>query len=294
MQPSVSRVMWKATEPVHAMVYFAPEPQEEYRAIGLDSEANRAVGYFPPRAAAMGAVSWPVVQATFFNFSELAVQFGMAGVWDKVTPEQVTQARYRGVDRALRRALGDAIAGPEIEEATALARTASEGCTPYGRPLYAANAGLAWPDEPHLQLWHAITLLREYRGDGHIAALVADGLTGLQAAIMHVVQGDLWSRKALQATRVYTDDEWDVAVAQLAERGLLTPDAKFTDLGTKHRQQVEDVTDELALPAWKHLGEQGCARLRELVQPLSDLVIASGSFPLAKPAAAKPAAVSPV
>ena len=284
MNPTVSRTMWRAMEPVHAMVYFAPEPQEEYLALGLDAKANRAVGYFPARAAAMGAVTWPVVQATFFNFSALAVQFGMAGVWDLTTPAQVSAARYRGVDRALRRSLGEAVAGVEMEEAADLARTASEGCTPYGRPLYAANAGLPWPVEPHLQLWHAITLLREFRGDGHIAALVADGLTGLQAAVMHVAQGDLWSRKALQTTRAYSDEEWDEAVAYLVARGWLTPEGGFTALGTERRQAVEDLTDELALPAWEHLGEQGCTRLAELTRPLSDLVIASGSFPLAKTA----------
>ena len=286
MEPTVSRTMWQAMEPVHAMVYFAPEPQEEYLALGLDSKANRAVGYFPARAAAMGAVTWPVVQATFFNFSPLAVQFGMAEVWDRVTPTQVSEARYRGADRMLRRALGAAIAGPEMDEAVALARTASEGCTAYGRPLYAANAGLAWPEEPHLQLWHAITLLREFRGDGHIAALVADGLTGLQAAVLHVAQGDLWSRRALQATRVYSDDEWEGAVAELVDRGCLNADGEFTERGKERRQAVEDLTDELALPAWQHLGDQGCLRLAELTRPLSDLVIASGSFPLAKTAVA--------
>ena len=285
MEPTVSRTMWKAMEPIHAMVYFAHEPQEEYLALGLDAKANRAVGYFPPRAAAMGAVSWPVVQATFFNFSPLAVQLGMDGVWDRVIPAQVSEARYRGVDRALRRVFGEAVAGAEMEEAVVLARTASEGCTAYGRPLYAANAGLAWPEAPHLQLWHAITLLREFRGDGHIAALVADGLSGLQAAVLHVAQGDMWSRRALQATRVYSDEEWEAAVAELVERGWLAADGSFTELGRQRRQAVEDLTDELALPAWQHLGEVGCLRLAELTRPLSRLVIASGSFPLAKPAA---------
>jgi len=166
VKPEVSRTTWLALEPFHAMVYFTPDPQEQYAAIGLDSSQNRAIGYFPARAAAMGAVSWPVVQATFFNFSALAVQFGMAGVWEKVTPQQVLDARYRGVDHALRRLCGDLLDGPEVVEALTLARTACEGCTPYGRPLYAGNAGLPWPAEPHLALWHAVTLLREFRGDG--------------------------------------------------------------------------------------------------------------------------------
>lgn len=282
MNPTVSRRMWWAMEPIHAMVYFAPEPQEQYAALGLDVINNRAAGYFPARAAAMGAVTWPVVQATFFNFSPLAVQFGMTGVWDLTTPQDLLAARYRGVDQALRRACGAALDGPEVVEAADLARLASTGCVPHGRPLYAAHAGVAWPSEPHLQLWHAITLLREFRGDGHIAALVSAGLSGLQAAVLHVAQGDLATRKGLQSTRAYSDQEWDEAVAGLVDRGWLTTDGAFTDLGRKHREQVEESTDELALPAWERLGEDGCDRLRALVIPLSALVVAGGSFPLVK------------
>ena len=279
MKPEVARITWRALEPVHAMIYFVPDAQEEYAAIGLDSKANRALGYFPARAAAMGAVTWPVVQATFFNFSAFAVQFGITGVWERLTPQQVLDARYRGVDRALTRLCGDLLG--DLDEAIALARTASEGCTPYGRPLYAAHAGLPWPEAPHLQLWHAITLLREFRGDGHIAALVAAGVSGLESAVMHVAQGDLWTRKPLQATRVYSDEEWDGAVAGLVARGWLNADGSFTDAGRQARQDVEDQTDVLALPAWERIGEDGCARLRVLVQPLSDAIVANGGFPLA-------------
>lgn len=281
MKPEVSRTTWRALEPFHAMVYFTPDPQEEYAAIGLDSAQNRAIGYFPARAAAMGAVSWPVVQATFFNFSPLAVQFGMAGVWEKVTPQQVLDARYRGVDRALRRLCGDLLDGQDVAEALTLARTACEGCTPYGRPLYAGNAGLAWPAEPHLALWHAITLLREFRGDGHIAALVSEGVTGLEAAVLHVAQGDLWTRRPLQASRAYSDDEWDGAIAQMQERGWLDEQGAFTEQGRASRQRVEDATDVLALPAWERIGEDGCARLRGLMTPLVQAIVDGGGFPLA-------------
>ena len=282
LDPEVARNTWKALEPLHAMIYFTAEPQEEYQALGLDSKANRAVGYFPARAAAMGAVTDAVVQATFFNFSPLAVAFGMADVWTRVTPEQVQSARFRGADRALRRLCGDLLDGPDVVEAVELARTAAAGCTPYGRPLYAANAGLAWPQAPHLQLWHAITLLREFRGDGHICALVVDGLTGLEAAVLHVAQADLWTRGPLQATRAYSDEEWDGAVAALQVRGWLDGDAQFTDQGRAARQRVEDLTDRLALPSWERIGADGCTRLRELVAPLVKAVVDNGGFPLVK------------
>ncbi len=265
-------------EPYHAMIYFAREPQEEYTALGFDVAANRAVGYFPARAAAMGRVGPGVVQATFFNFSRLAVDFGLAGAWDVAGPEQLLAARLRGADRALRRLCGDLLNDPSVAEAAALARTATTGCTPYGRPLYAAHADLPWPDPPHLALWHAVTLLREFRGDGHVAALVGEGITGLEAAVLHVALGDSWTRKGLQATRAYSDEEWDGAVAALVARGWLTPDARFTDAGQAHRQRVEDATDRLALPAWEALGEDGARRLRRLVRPLTAAVVDGGGL----------------
>ena len=274
MDPSTSRTTWQALEPVHAMVYFAPEPQEEYAALGLDVTGTRALGYFPARAAALGRVGPGPVQATFFNFSRLAVEAGMTGVWDRVSPEQLVEARRRGVDRALRRLCGPLLDRPEVAEAVELARTAAQGCTPYGRPLYAAHADLPEPELPHVRLWHAITLLREFRGDGHVAVLVAEGVSGLESAVLHVALGDSWSRRGLQSTRAYSDEEWDGAVARLVDRGWLRPDGTFTDEGRAHRRHVEDRTDALALPAWEHLGEAGCARLRELVEPLSDAVVA--------------------
>jgi hypothetical protein len=276
MDPSVSRDTWRTLEPVHAQVYFAKENREEYSQLGYDLKANPLAGYFPARAAAMGAVNAATVQATFFNFSEIAVVLGMDRAWEIASPEQVLAARYRGADRALRRFCGDLLDSPDVVEAVDLARTATEGCTPYGRPLYAGNAAVAWPDVPHLQLFHAITLLREFRGDGHIAALVVEGITGLEAAVMHVAQGDSWSREPLRKTRVYTSEQWDDAEARLRLRGWLDASAQFTDAGREVRQRIEDRTDELALPPWEHLGEAGCERLRELVRPLSRAVVDGG------------------
>ena len=276
MDPNVSRKTWRALEPVHAQVYFARENREEYTALGYDVKANPLAGYFPARAAAMGSVNAATVQATFFNFSEIAVVFGMDRAWEIASPEQVLAARYRGADRALRRLCGDLLDTPDVVEAAALARTATEGCTPYGRPLYAGNASVPWPDVPHLQLFHAITLLREFRGDGHIAALVVEGISGLEAAVMHVAQGDSWTREPLRKTRVYTAEQWDDAETRLRDRGWLDDSSQFTDAGREVRQRIEDRTDVLALPPWEHLGEQGCERLRELVRPLSKAVVDGG------------------
>jgi hypothetical protein len=277
MSPTVSRRTWRTLEPVHAMIYFVPEGPEEYGRLGLDVEGNKASAYFPARAAALGAVPPGVVQAVFFNFSALAVQFGMAAAWETTTPAALVEARYRAADRALRRLCGDRLDTADVVEALELARTACEGCRAEGRPLYAGNADLAWPTPPHLQLWHAITLLREFRGDGHVAALTASGVSGIEAAVMHVAQGDAWTREPLRRTRGYSTEQWDTALAGLRERGWIEPDGEgFTDTGRAVRQEVEDRTDVLALPPWQHLGEAGCTRLRELVRPLSKAIVDGG------------------
>jgi hypothetical protein len=279
VDPVVSRKTWRALEPVHAMVYFVPEGPQEYAELGLDVANNRAAAYFPARAAAMGAVSPSVVQAAFFNFSAIAVQFGMAGAWEATTPAALVAARYRVADRALRRLCGDLLDSPDVVEALELARTACEACTPEGRPLYAGNADLDWPTLPHLQLFHAVTLLREYRGDGHVAALTAAGVTGLEAAVMHVAQGDAWTREPLRKTRGYSTEQWDTALAGLRERGWIVEDGEgFTHEGRRVRQDIEDRTDVLALRPWAHLGEDGCTRLRELVRPLSKAVVDNGGL----------------
>jgi len=280
VDPSVSRTTWQTLEPFHSMVYFAPEPQEEFAAIGLVVGGRVAAGYFPPRAAAMGAVSAGVVQATFFNFSRRAVDAGMVGAWERAAPPTVLAARYRGADRALRRLCAGLIDGPEVAQAGELAREACRACTPYGRPLYAAHADLEWPDLPHLALWHAIMLLREFRGDGHIAALTAQALTGLEAAVTHIAQGDRWTKDALRTTRGYSVEEWQACVDDLEARGWLDDAEQFTATGRARRKLIEDTTDVLALPPWDRIGEDGCARLRDLVRPLTEMITVNGGYPL--------------
>lgn len=276
--PGAARRCWQAVEPLHAMVYFAPEPQEEFAALGLDVKGNRAVGYFPGRAAALGAVTPGVVTALFHGFSPLAVLFGLQGVWEQVTPEQVQQARWRGAARALRRMLGDAADGPEVQELAGLLRRAAESARCDGRALAAANQALPYPEDPLLELFHAQTVLREHRGDGHVAALVHAGLTGLEALVLHVAVGDSWSRKGLQSTRAWSDEQWDAAVAGLVERGQLQPDGSFTEEGRAARAALEAETDRLAAQPYAVLGEQGCSRLQELGRPLSRAVLDAGGL----------------
>jgi hypothetical protein len=275
----LARKMWKALEPYHAMLYFAPEAREAYAAAGLK---GYWMGYFGSRAAALGPVSANIVAATFYNFHPRMVARAIPDAWRLASPEQILATRYASADAALRRLLGDQIASPEVAEAAQLARTAAEGCEVAGRPLFAAHAALPWPEQPHLALWHAATLLREYRGDGHVASLMAEGVDGCEAHVTLVGTGAV-PREAIQPHRGWSDDEWGAAEARLRGRGWLNDAGMLTEVGRAGRQAIEDRTDRLAERPWQTLGDAGCARLHALVWPLSDAVVRAGGMPLPNP-----------
>lgn len=268
MDPQIARKTWRTLEPIHGFVYFSPDAEPAYTAAGL--KPGR-MGYFASRSAPMGAVPADVVIATFFNFNPALVRSVIPEAWALATPADVLAARLLVADGGMRRMLGDAIGSPELAEAADLARQAAEvACEhPEGRPLFAGHASLPWPDEPHLVLWHAQTLLREYRGDAHIAALTLDGVSGLEALVTHAAAGDV-PEEALRTTRAYSEDEWAAGIEALASRGIVTTGPlAFTDEGRRRRDWVEQVTDERSVAPYAALGEDGCERLRSLARPFS-------------------------
>jgi hypothetical protein len=274
MDPVTARKTWRTLEPIHGAIYFAAQAAEEYRKVGLD---DRMTGYFASRAAPMGAVDAEVVIATFFNFDPDLVRRSMDGVWGRVSPAEVLAARLRGADRMIRAHAGDFVDTPELAEAAELARPAAlAACErPEGRPLFAGHASLDWPDDPHLVLWHAQSLLREYRGDGHVVALTVEGLDGCEALVTHAAAGDV-SADILRATRQRTGEDWLAAEERLRERGWLDPDLAFTELGRERREWIETRTDELAAAPYDAIGVEGCERLRTLCRPISQAMM--GAF----------------
>lgn len=278
-QSSLARRMWQVLEPCHAMIYFAPEARDAYTAAGLKGSW---MGYFASRAAALGPALAEVVAATFYNFHPRMVAKAIPDAWRLSSPERVLAARRDAADAALRRLLGDHLGSPALAEAAALARAAAEGCDVAGRPLFAAHRSLPWPDAPHVALWHAATLLREYRGDGHVAALLAEGVDGCEAHVTLVATGTL-PRAAIQPYRGWSDEEWAAAEARLRERGWIDASGALTDVGRAGRQTVEERTDRLAMRPWHALGDDGCARLRALVWPLSGAIVRQGGVPMPNP-----------
>ncbi len=274
VEPTLARKMHRTLEPYHGIVYFSAEAAAQYRALGI---TDRQMGYFASRSAPLGPVPGEVVIATFFNFAPEEVLRCIPAAWSIASPTDMLAARLAGIDATLQRILGDDVRSGEVAEAADLARIAAGACTSEGRPLHAGHASLPWPDEPHLVLWHALSLLREHRGDGHIAAMVVEGVDGCEALVIHGATGEV-PAEILKSSRVRTDEDWAAAEARLRDRGWLDESGGLTDAGRTHRQWVEDRTDELALEPWQHLGFDGSNRLRELVRPLSKAIVTSGSF----------------
>jgi hypothetical protein len=264
----------RALETVHAVGYFATETAQRFKALGLRGRD----GYFASRSAPMGPVVANVTVATFYVFSPTLVAQSIPAAWQVATPEQILGARHAGVRAALGHLLGEEVAtGADVAEAAELARTACEGLAAPGRSLYAGHAALRWPEDPLLALWHAATLLREYRGDGHVAALVLAGLSPVEAlASDGIASGTLEFQRSM---RGWTDEEWQAGVQSLIERDLAVSGTELTEGGEALRAQLDKSTDAASEDGWAHLGEEGTARLAELVRPLARTIAASGLYP---------------
>lgn len=267
---ALARGCWASIEPIHVIGYFAPEPTEAYVALGL----HPRLSYFAARSAAFGPVAPAVTVATFYVFAPWLVNKALPAAWDLATPEQVQEARREGVSVALRRVLGE----PDVSEAVAIARRVCDGLTAPGRPLYAAHSALPWPDDDLLALWHAATLVREHRGDGHVAALQTAGLRPVESLVLGGLFAD--NTAFVRKTCGWSDEEWAAGVGRLRERGLLTSEGDdLSDEGRTVRQRIEDQTDELAVEGWAHVGVDDCRRFQELTKTLRTQVLASGELP---------------
>ena len=276
--------MWHLLEPLHALLYYAPEAFDEAEALGYDT-AERWPSYFAWRSAPLGAAGPARVASAFYSFSpEMVARYVPESdgrdARESATPADVLAARLRAVDRTYRSVLGeDTVKSPELAEAAALARRAAEAAGTEGRPLAAANADLPWPEAPHLVLWQAATILREHRGDGHLAALLVAGLDPVEALVSFAAIGA--APEPVFESRGWSAAAWSAARARLAARGLVDEAGAATDEGRALRAEVERRTDELAAAPWTALGPDGTARLADLLGGPWLSAIGSGLLPAA-------------
>ncbi len=257
-----ARLMWTLFEPVHAVSYFTPQARAAFEEAGLRGFWR---GYFAGRTAPLGVTSAPVVTASFFNFAPAMVARAIPGVWALITPAEALRLRLSGAAAALRRLLGGLDA--EVVAAADLLGRAVGELDGAGRVLGAANAALPVPDDPLARLWQAATVLREHRGDGHTAALVAAGVDGCGALVLRC--GLELRREDLQPIRGWTDEQWDQARSRLVRRGWVSPEGELTDAGRDGHRRAEEATDTAAAGPWARLGPAAAAELTAVLTPIA-------------------------
>jgi hypothetical protein len=270
---SAARRLHRLVEPVHLVTYFASEPDHALMALGY---RNTWDCYFAGRAAPLGRVPAEVVHAVFYNFADGEVARHIPRVWDIASPEAALAARERGSAAALRRILGDLADAPALARAAELATKAATGAPTEGRALYAALQALRVPAEPVARLWHAATLLREHRGDGHNAILVSEGIGGTEAHVLHALSEGIPAEKFgrvhhLPAARL------TAVVAGMRARGLIDDSGWLSDAGRECKERIESRTDDLAAPACDRLTPRELAQLIADLEPISAALDAAGS-----------------
>ncbi|HEY1820674.1 MAG TPA: hypothetical protein VGG83_12170 [Trebonia sp.] len=280
MEPTVTlaRRFWAAIEPIHSIVYFAPEPLEAARKTGL---RGFWMSYFASRVAPLGPLPASAVEAMTFGFAPGIVARAIPDAWKFAAPEAVLDARLRSAPEALRQHAGAALLA-SAGELTDLLWEAVRGCRFDGRPLAAAWAGVPRPDDPVGALWLAATVLREHRGDGHVLACVAHGLRGLDATVTFAATGAI-SRAMIQPTRGWNDEDWEQSSRRLAARGLLDSGGRLTKTGGALRREAEELTDRLAAGPVERVGSTGVERAIELATPVSRHLMDTGVVPIPNP-----------
>jgi hypothetical protein len=276
-QPLTARRLFDRFEPVHALTYFAPEARAAFDAAGF---RGFWMGYFAGRSAPLGQVPVEVITAIFYNFSASHVGRALPAAWGFASPGDALRMRETSAVAALRRC--GVTGGADVETAAQLLAKAARSAPLDGRPLFAANLALPWPDEPLAALWHAATLLREQRGDAHVAALNAFGVGGRDCNVLHAV-ADRVPRDFIMLSRQYDDDEWLSCTGRLAARGVLDDADALTDSGIALKQSIEDTTDRLALGAFDALDDDELETLFRTLTPITRAVIDGGDIPAATP-----------
>lgn len=279
MEPNARR-LWKLLEPIHAVGYFSPEPVTLLKEAGY---RGYWMGYFAARSAPLGAVPAEVVHAVFYNFAFSHVSRALPDAWGFAPPEAAHAARQTGAVAALRRHLGPLADSDEVARAADLASRAALAAPPEGRALYAALRSLPVAEDPLTVLWDAATLLREHRGDGHVASLLAAGIGGRESHVFHALATGA-SPSVYATSRNIHESEWTSLVASLRSRGLVTDDGDaLTDAGLETKSRIESQTDALAATAYATLAPAEVDELISLLLPLTKAVVASGEIPQQSP-----------
>ena len=178
---------------------------------------------------------------------------------------------------ALRRILGDLVDAPGLARAAELLAQASTSAPMEGRVMYAGLRALSMPEEPVARLWHAANMLREHRGDGHIAALVSERIGGTEAHVLSALASGIYPAKSFGRIHHLPEARLAEVMDGLRDRGLLDASGRFTDAGRATKDRIESLTDALAEAPYVDLEPRQLDRLIALLEPISRRLAATGS-----------------
>ncbi|HEY2222667.1 SCO6745 family protein [Actinomycetospora sp.] len=270
----LARRMFELFEPICLVNFFSDEPNEAMAAIGL---RNYWDGYFAGRSAPLGKVPADVVHALFYSFAEGEAARHLPRVWDRVTPEEALAARERGCVAALRRIVGDLADSDGLARAADLLTTAAVSAPSEGRAMYAALRALPIPDEPVARLWHAADMLREHRGDGHVAACIGEGIGGTESHMLSALAMGIYPAESFGRVHHLPKARLAAVMDGLRARDLIDASGHFTDSGRATRERIEALTDRLAEAPYDGLAPGVRDELVAVLEPISGVLVAAGS-----------------
>ena len=267
--------MFELLEPICLVTFFADECNEEMAALGHRTYWD---GYFASRAAPLGRVPSQVVHAAFYSFADGEAARHIPRVWETIPPEASIAARLRGSTASLRRILGDElVSSPGLTRAADLTTKAATSAPMEGRPMYAGMRSLEIPGDPVARLWHSATMLREHRGDGHIAALVGARIGGTEAHVLSALEMGIYPPESFGRIHHLPKKRLAEVMDGLRERGLVDREGRFTDAGRETKQRIEARTDELATPPYDALSPAEFDELIAALEPITAALLATGS-----------------
>jgi hypothetical protein len=266
---SPARALRDAIEPIATICFWSEPSYDRYAAKGLDF----LIGYVWGRGSVLGEAEGTVAAAAFGVFEPglIASLFNTGRATCSLA--DIRAAKESGAVTALREVLGT----PDgLADAIAALRRGVGAADPAGRAMHAGLTALPWPDHELGRLWHACSILREHRGDGHLAACVAAGLTGLESNLLTELRVG-WDPLAYTSTRGWSPDAMQAATQALTDRGLIA-DGSLTDEGNRLRDGLEQTTDRLVQPVVDAIGDELPGLVKQL-EAWSQRIIDRGWFP---------------
>jgi hypothetical protein len=268
---TMARRMYELVEPIGLLPYSADEPNETMFALGFTHYWDT---YFAGRAAPLGIVPAEVVDALFYNFAPGEVARHIPKVWRTTTPEAAIEARQLGCANALRRILDGYVDRPAFARVTELLTKAATSAPFEGRPMYAALRALPIPEDTVTRLFHAASLLREHRGDGHIVALVSESIGGLEAHVLLALDMNMPAEKFGRIHHLPAA-QLAAVIGGMRDRGLISEDGWLSEHGRAVKRRVESLTDELAARPYESLEPAELEELMTGLEPLAALLVAA-------------------